>query len=161
MVAANGLSVVGKDRPRSPFRRSKRAAAGAGIALAALVLIPSATVAGLLIGIPPSSGRPPVPVGGGGVSVTISVRFVCMVAPVEERPAVCVPMQNTLMFSAALSGGASASLFVWTFGDGSFPEFGQVLQHTFPSCDLYTVSVVAFGAGAPIANSTAVYPCAA
>jgi len=158
MGEEDGPSMVGRTLPRRRFRRSSLGVAGAGIALVALVLVPSALVAGLIAGLPPSSGRPPM-TGGGGVSVAISVRLVCEPVQVTLRAATCPPMPNTLEFSATLSGGASASVYLWSFGDGTVPAFGQTVQHTFPGCALFTVSVLAFGGGGTVTNSTTLYPC--
>jgi PKD domain len=144
---------------RTRFRRRQLGVAGVGIALAALVLIPSAIVAGLIVGVPPGSGRPVVTIGGAGPSVRINAELVC-VAAVSETPRVCALAPLTLRFFATLSGGATASFYAWNFGDGSIPAFGASLNHTFPSCAAYIVSVTVWGGtGGVLSNSTGIYPC--
>ena len=152
--------MVERTFPRSRFRHSSLGVAGVGIALVALVLVPCATVAGLMVGMPPGTGRPSAPGIGAGSSVTITTHLVCETYILAVGAPICALEPYTLWFAATLNGGANASLYVWTFGDGTLPAFGQSLEHIFPGCGEYTVSVVALGGGGgTVANSTTVYPC--
>lgn len=60
---------------------------------------------------------------------------------------------------AEVSGGAPPYVYVWSFGDGSSPGFGQSLEHTFPGCGFFSVAVVVVGWMGAASNSTSVGLC--
>jgi hypothetical protein len=148
-------------RPQARFRRSDRALAGAVLPLAVLVLAPIVLVAGLIAAVPSKGGSAPSSGGFSGTSVTISERRDC--GPVAPPPApedlVC-PLSVTWHFSAVATGGIPPYDYLWSFGDGSGPGYGQSLDHTFPAgCEVYTVTVVAIDLAGAGSNSTAVRAC--
>ena len=150
--------MVALRRPGVRLRHASLGATATVIPLAALVLIPTVLVAGLLVGIPPSGGSLPGISGGGGISVTIRASICLNVNPI--RPGVfCDQEPLTLVLGAQATGGGSPYTFLWSFGDGSPPAIGQVLDHTFPDCRDYTVTVVALDQMGMGSNSTALTAC--
>jgi hypothetical protein len=70
------------------------------------------------------------------------------------------PVVLTWHFSAVATGGIPPYVYLWGFGDGSAPAFGQSLDHTFPAgCEFYTVTVVAIDLAGTGSNSTTVRAC--
>ena len=71
----------------------------------------------------------------------------------------CVAPPHTLDFTAVVSGGASSFLVAWEFGDGSAPALGPSVEHTFPACGIYAISVVVTNGAATASNSMTVSSC--
>jgi hypothetical protein len=70
------------------------------------------------------------------------------------------PVVLTWHFSAVATGGIPPYVYLWSFGDGSSPGYGQSLDHTFPAgCGFYTVTVWAMGVAGAGSNATIVRAC--
>jgi len=140
------------------FRHASLGATAPVISLAALVLIPTVLVASLVVAIHPSGGSTPGISGGGGISVTIRASICLNVNPI--RPDIfCDQEPPTLVLGAQARGGVSPYTFLWSFGDGSLPAIGEVLDHTFPDCRNYTVTVVALDEMGMGSNSATLTAC--
>lgn len=146
-------------RSQLRFHRARRGAVGTLVYLAALIVIPAAIVAGVAVGIHPSGGTTPVAPGGPGISVTIRVSPCLNSAPIPLIS--CTTQPLTLLLYAEVIDVSAPYVFLWNFGDGSVPGLGQTLTHTFPNCNLYTVTVVVLDEMGTGSNSTTVYPCTA
>jgi hypothetical protein len=151
--------MLANGRPRTRFRPARRGIVGATIPLVALVLIPSAMVAGLVLGSPPTGGSGPTSGVTSGVSVSITALPACLLVPSGVVHDLCLAPPGTLRLAAVVSGGAPPYVYVWSFGDGTSPGVGQTLLHTFPGCGAYVVGVVVFSAAGTGSDSTTVHAC--
>ena len=132
--------MVAKGELRGSLRRSRLGVAGMVAGLAALVLIPTAVIAGLTIAVHPAGGSTSGTGGGSGVSVTIRVLPSCLPLVVTGPTGACLGPALTFRFVAEISGGVPPYAYIWSFGDGSLPGFGQMVNHTFPDCNPYLVT---------------------
>lgn len=138
--------------PRTRFRHSNRALSGPTLPLAILAIAPIVLMIGLAVAVPrngtsaPSFGPPP------GIRVSIEATFTCV--------HLCAPLPYTLRLSAVVRGTLVPDLYLWTFGDGSTPAYGQNVTHTFPNCDSYVVTVWVAAGIVTGSNSTTVRACA-
>jgi PKD repeat protein len=124
------------------------------------VLVPIVLVAGLVATVPSKGGSAPSSGLTSAISVTISDRIVCAPAAGPVSVLYSCPTGLAWRFSAAATGGVPPYVFLWSFGDGSLPASGQTVVHTFPDCDLHTVTVVAIDLAGAGSNSTIVRGCA-
>ena len=151
--------MVVEGRSRTRYRHGRIGAVGTAIPLAALVLVPAVVLVGLAISVHPSGAPGSGTSGAGGLTVAISwsrcLNFYDVVPQI-----VCHTQPLTVGLSAVVTGGAPPYFFVWNFGDGSSPAFGQIVHHAFPACGLYTVSVLVLSQAGVGSNSTTANGCA-
>lgn len=146
-------------RSQGRFRRAGVGAVGTIVSVAALVLIPTAVVAGLAVTVHPSGSSVPAT----GASAAVSVRILatpCVLEPVPgASPVVCVAQYLTVHFIAVVTGGAPPYVYLWSFGDGSLPGFGNPVNHTYPACGSYAVGVGVVSSAGLVSNGTTVSSC--
>jgi hypothetical protein len=135
--------------------------------LALLVLVPIVLVAGLVAAVPSKGGSAPYSGGFSGTSVSISARIACLPSPGPLSVLSACLYGIAWHFSATATGGIPPYAYLWSFGDGSGPGFGQSVTHTFPTpnqlfpggCVRYTVTVWALGVASTASNTTAIGGC--
>ncbi len=142
----------------SGFRRSRRARPVRAVAslvplLALLALIPAVTVAGLIAAVP-SQGSSSSPFGN---HATLLVRFAFTLETCLS-PTDLSSCRVVSLFALA-AGGSPPYVYVWNFGDGTLPGFGQNVTHVFPACGIYTVTVWVTAPGATGSESHSVVVC--
>jgi PKD repeat protein len=125
------------------------------------VLVPIVLLAGLVAAVPSKGGSAPSSGGVSGTSVEIARRLMCLpVADLASGSTACTA-GATWQFAASATGGISPYVYLWSFGDGSGPGYGQTVDHVFPGCGPYLVTVVAIGLAGTGSNSTSVRNCLA
>ncbi len=150
-------------RSRRFAARRDRAVAPPLLPLAVLVIVPAVIAAGLLVGIPPSSGSTSNYRGAGSVSVSILFFHPgeCIVPPpppLFEGAFLGTSCLSVTTF-AMVHGGVPPYNFAWNFGDGTGPVFGQSANHTYGHCGVYDVTAQVFSFQGVASNSTTVFVC--
>jgi len=151
--------VTPQPRPRVRSLRSNRALAAPVLPLAVLVLVPIVLLAGLVAAVPSKGGAAPHSGGVSGTSVEITRRLMCLpVADLASGSTVCTA-GSSWQFAASATGGLPPYVYLWSFGDGSGPGYGQTVDHVFPGCGPYAVTVVVIDLAGTGSNITTVRNC--
>jgi hypothetical protein len=123
------------------------------------VLVPIVLLAGLLAAVPSKGGSAPSSGVISGTSVEVTRHPLCLpVADLGSGSTAC-GVGITWILAVSATGGTPPYVYLWSFGDGSAPAFGQSVEHIFPGCGPYTVTVWAMGVAGAGSNTTTVWNC--
>jgi len=123
------------------------------------VLLPTAVFAGLALAVHPGGSSTPSTGGAPGMSVRILVTACILLPGPLAADVPCVTEFQTLHFIAIVTGGAAPYLYLWSFGDGTLPGFGDPVNHTFAQCGIYSVGVEVLSPSGMASNVSATALC--